>query len=192
MESSGQSGASKQVPINKPAHVYETFRASGDYSSFEAEVIRPFICGTHQQSYIYPSKFLELPLPISYASPCRSVESIRRPILETYYNCPSQDITFPHYIAPSPNQSAHVPITCRILVSGHFIPKYPGYFMVTNNGGFKGGDIVILGGQGLREVVVEGIVDVGRYDVVYTVREVGAPLITGPATTHLVTPLSYF
>jgi hypothetical protein len=35
--------------------------------------------------------------------------------------------------------------------------------MVTNNGGFQGGDIVILSGQGLREVVVEGIVDVGRY-----------------------------
>ena len=33
--------------------------------------------------------------------------------------------------------------------------------------------------------------DVGRYDVVYTVCEVGAP-ITGHATTHLVTPLSHF
>jgi hypothetical protein len=64
--------------------------------------------------------------------------------------------------------------------------------MVTNNGGFKGGDIVVSGGQGLREVVVEGIVDVGRYDVVYAVREVRAPLATGPVTTHLVTPLSYF
>jgi hypothetical protein len=64
--------------------------------------------------------------------------------------------------------------------------------MVTNNGGFKGGDIVILGGQGLQEVVVEGIVDVGRYDVVYAVCEVGAPLMTSPVTTHLVTPLSHF
>jgi hypothetical protein len=41
MESSGQSGASKQAPINKPAHVYKMFRASGDYSAFEAEVIHP-------------------------------------------------------------------------------------------------------------------------------------------------------
>jgi hypothetical protein len=101
MESSGQSGASKQTPIDKPAHIYEMFRASGDYSTFKAEVICPIICGTHQQSYIYPSKFLELPLPISYASPRCSVESINCLILETDHNCPSQDITFPHYIAPS-------------------------------------------------------------------------------------------
>jgi hypothetical protein len=107
------------------------------------------------------------------------------------YNRPSQDITFPHYISPSPNQSAHVPITRRILVSGQFNLKYPNYFMVTDNGHFKGGDIVILGGQGLQEVVVEGIVDVWRYDVVYTLCEVGAP-ITGHATAHLVTPLSHF
>jgi hypothetical protein len=63
--------------------------------------------------------------------------------------------------------------------------------MVTNNGGFKGGNVVILGGQGLQEVVVEGIVDVGRYDVGYTVCEAGAP-ITGHVTTHLVMPLSHF
>jgi hypothetical protein len=132
MESSGQSGASKQVPIDKPAYVYETLRASRDYSAFEAEVICPIIRGTHQQSYIYPSKFPKLLLPISYASPHRSVESICRLILETDYNHPSQDITCPHYIAPSPNQSAHVPITRHILVSGNFRLKYPGYFMVTN------------------------------------------------------------
>jgi hypothetical protein len=39
--------------------------------------------------------------------------------------------------------------------------------------------------------VVEGIVDVGRYDVVYAIHEVGALPITSPVTTHLVTPLSY-
>jgi hypothetical protein len=126
------------VSIDKPAHIYETFRASGDYSAFEAEVICPIICGTHQQSYIYPSKFPELSLPISYTSACRSIESIHCLILETDDNRPSWDITFPRYIAPSPNQSAHVPITRCILVSGQFNLKYPGCFMVTNNGGFKG------------------------------------------------------
>jgi hypothetical protein len=69
IESSGQLGASKQAPINKPAHIYEMFRALGDYSTFEVEVICPIIHGTHQQSYIYPSKFPELPLAISYTSP---------------------------------------------------------------------------------------------------------------------------
>jgi hypothetical protein len=192
MESSGQLDVSKQVLVDKPAHVYETFRASGNYSAFEAEILRPIIHGTHQQSYIYPSKLPDLPLPISHAPPCRSIESIHLFILETDYNRPSQDITFPHYIAPSPKQSAHVPITHHILVSEQFNLKYPNYFMVTDNGGFMGGDILILGGQGLREVVVEGIVDVGRYDVVYAVHDVRAPLVTGPATTHLVTPLSHF
>jgi hypothetical protein len=118
------------APIDKPAHVYETFRAPGDYSVFEAEVLRPIIHGTHQQSYIYPSKLPELPLPISHALPHCSIESIHCLILEMDYNHPSQDITFPHYIAPSPNQSAHVPITCCILVSGQFSLKYPDYFMV--------------------------------------------------------------
>jgi hypothetical protein len=46
MESSGQLGASEQAPIDKPAHVYKTFRASGDYSAFEAEVIHPIIRGS--------------------------------------------------------------------------------------------------------------------------------------------------
>jgi len=35
-------------------------------------------------------------------------------------------------------------------------------------------------------------VDVGRYDVVYNVHKVGGLPMTSPATTHLVTPLSYF
>jgi hypothetical protein len=56
----------------------------------------------------------------------------------------------------------------------------------------EGGNIVILGVQGLQEVVVEGIVDVGRFDVVYAVCEVGAPPMTSPATTYLVMPLSHF
>jgi hypothetical protein len=48
MESSGQSDVSKKALVEKPAHVYEMFRASGDYSVFEAEILRPIICGTHQ------------------------------------------------------------------------------------------------------------------------------------------------
>jgi hypothetical protein len=136
------------VLIDKPAHIYEMFRASSDYSAFEAEVLQPIICETHQQSYIYPFKLPELLLPISYTSPDHSIEFIHRLILETNYNCLSQDIIFPHYIAPSSNQSAHVPITHRFLVSKQFSLNYPDYFMVTDNRGFKG-DIVVLGSQGL-------------------------------------------
>ena len=58
--------------------------------------------------------------------------------------------------------------------------------------GFKFGDIVVLGGHGIREVVVECIEDVGNKYVLYGVREVGAAPINSPLTTHLVTPLSFF
>jgi hypothetical protein len=77
-------------------------------------------------------------------------------------------------------------------VHGQFSKKNPECFVVEDGGGFKFGDIVVLGGHGIREVVVECIKDVGKKYVLYGVREVGAAPINNPLMTHLVTPLSFF
>jgi hypothetical protein len=192
MESSGQSDAPKCAHITEPPHVYKTFRTSEDYSDSEARIFRSIIRNSHIHSYIYPSRLPELPSPISFALPRRSIESVHRIILETDYNRPSWDLTFPHYISPSPNHSAHIPIIRRILASGHCSAKFPGCFVVTESGGFGSGDIVVLGGHGSREVVVENIEEVGRYYLLYAVREVGFLPLNSPMTTHLVMPLSCY
>lgn len=41
--------------------------------------------------------------------------------------------------------------------------------MVAKSGGFKIGDIVVLGGRGPHEVVVKGVEEIGRYFVLYAV-----------------------
>jgi hypothetical protein len=60
MESSGQSDVSKQALVKKPAHVYKKFRASGDYSAFEAEIVELISSPTsiHPSFQIFPCQFL--------------------------------------------------------------------------------------------------------------------------------------
>ena len=176
----------------EPPHIYETFRTSEDYSDFEAQILCPIIRKSYIHSYIYPSRLPKPLLPVSFALPHRSIESVHRIILETDYNRPLQDLTFPHYISPSPNHLAHIPIIRHILVSGHFSLKFPGCFVVTESGGFGSGDILVLGGHGSQEVVVGNIEEVGRYYLLYAVREVGSLSLNSPMTTHLVMPLSCY
>jgi hypothetical protein len=83
-------------------------------------------------------------------------------IPNTDINQPSREITFPHYIAPSPNQSARIPVLHCVLVHGHVSLKNPECFVVKDGGGFRFGDMVVLGGHGIWEVVVECIEDVGK------------------------------
>jgi hypothetical protein len=183
---------SKSASLDHVPHVYETFRPSEDFAAFEAEFICPIIQQSHGNNLIYSSKLLDLPLPVSFASRRRSIESLCQTFLNIDINQPSREIAFPHYIAPIPNQSARIPVLNCVLVHGHFSLKNPACFVVKDGGGFKFGDIVVLGGHGMQEVVVECIEDVGKKYVLYGVREVGAAPINSPLTTYLVTPLSFF
>jgi hypothetical protein len=64
--------------------------------------------------------------------------------------------------------------------------------MVKDNGGFGISDIVVLGGRGPREAVVEGVEEIGRHFVRYAVQEVGSLPANSPLITHLITPLSFY
>ena len=64
--------------------------------------------------------------------------------------------------------------------------------MVKNNGSFRSGQEVVLGGHKSWEVIVESIEGIGRYFLMYTVCEVGTIPLNSPRITHLVTPLSYY
>lgn len=189
MSSPDQLEVAKLAPT---LHPYETFDPAGDYAEFEARVLRPAISRSYAQQYYRSAKLPDIPLPVAVAPNRPSIEAVHQLILETDYNRPSRDITFPNYPAPKPKQSAALPIIRRVYVSGFSSLKSPEYFIVTNNGGFRVGDIVVLGGRGPREAVVEGVEEIGRYFVLYAVREVGSAPMNSPLTTHLVTPLSFY
>jgi hypothetical protein len=55
---------------------------------------------------------------------------------------------------------------------------------------YKRGDVVALGLDGPREAVVEGVKEVGRYFLLYEIREVGRIPNGGIVTTQLVIPLN--
>jgi hypothetical protein len=140
---------SKSASLDHVPHVYKTFRPSEDFAAFEAEFIHPVIQRSHGNNLIYSSKLLDLPLPVSFASHCCSIKSLHQTFVNTDINQPSWEITFPHYIAPSPNQSAQIPVLNCVLVHGHFSLKNPECFVVKDGGGFRFGDIVVLGGHGI-------------------------------------------
>jgi hypothetical protein len=183
---------SKSASLDHVPHIYETFRPSEDFAAFEAEFIRPIIQRSHSNNLIYLSKLPDLPLPVSFTSHRRSIESLHQTFINTDINRPSREIAFPRYIAPIPNQSAQIPVLNRVLVHGQFSLKNPECFVVEDGGDFRFGDILVLGGHGIREVVVECIKDVGKKYVLYSVCEVGAAPINSSLTTHLVTPRSFF
>jgi hypothetical protein len=118
-----------------------------DFAAFEAEFIHPVIQRSHSNNLIYASKLPDLPLPASFASRRHSIKSLHQTFLNANINQLSWEITFPHYIAPSPNQLARIPVLNCVLVHGHFSLKNTECFVVKDGGGFRFGDIVVLGGH---------------------------------------------
>jgi hypothetical protein len=55
---------------------------------------------------------------------------------------------------------------------------------------YQKGDIVALGPDTHQKVVMEGIMEVGRYFILYEVKEVGSFPIGHVQTTQLVAPLN--
>jgi hypothetical protein len=55
---------------------------------------------------------------------------------------------------------------------------------------YQKGDIVALGLDAHCKVVIEGVVEVGRYFILYEVKEVGSFPIGHVRTTQLVAPLN--
>jgi hypothetical protein len=185
---------SRLVEVNSPTippalHICETFNPSDECDVYDADLIWTIILSSHHHSFVYPNKYPELPLPVSYTSPRASMDSIHRFIMETDVNRPSRELAFPHYINCPPNQSAKIPIPHFISVSGYFSRNIPGCF-VTKSEGFKKGDIVRLGGSEMREAVVKGVGRLGKDFISYNIREVGYLPIGSQMTTQLIAPLS--
>lgn len=182
--------AETNSPTIPPAlHIRETFHPSDECDVYDADLIRSIILGSRHHSFIYPHKYPELPLPVLYASPRASMDSIHRIILETDINRPPQDLPFPHYIDCPPNHSAKIPLPRYIPVFGYFSRNIPGCY-VTKSEGFRKGDIVRLGGSETREAIVEGVGCLGRDFIGYNIREVGCIPARSLSTTHLIAPLS--
>jgi hypothetical protein len=182
---------SRLVEVDSPTippalHIRETFNPSDECDVYDADLIRTIILSSHHHSLIYPNKYPELPLPVSYTSPRASMDSIHRFIVETDVNRPSRELTFPHYINFPPNQSTKIPIPHFIPVSGYFSRNIPGCFM-TKSEGFKKGDIVRLRSSEMREAVVEGVSRLGKDFISY---KVGYLPIGSQMTTQLIAPLS--
>jgi hypothetical protein len=186
--SPSKSGSAKQVSENPQPHVFETFRFSEDYEAFWREVILPTICGSHDRQYISYSSKPALPLPVSFAPSWPSIESVYKLILDTDISSPNC-IPFTHYVYP-PCQSASIPITRRLTAHGYFSLNIPECFISDDNVAYQKGDIVALGPDARRKVVMEGILEVGRYFILYEVKEVGSFPIGHVWTTQLVAPLN--
>ena len=62
--------------------------------------------------------------------------------------------------------------------------------MSDNKEAFLKGDIVALGQDTHRKVVMEGIIEVGRHFILYEVKEVGSIPMGGVWITQLVAPLN--
>jgi hypothetical protein len=181
--SSSKSGSVKQLSENPQPHAFETFCFSEDYEAFWRQVILPTICGSHDHQYIYYSNKPALPLLVSYAPSQPSIESVYKLILDTDINSPNC-IPFPHYIDFPPRQSASIPIAWRLTAHGHFGPNILECFISDDNVAYQKGDIVALGPDAHRKVVMERVMEVGRYFILYEVKEVGSFPI-GHISDHL-------
>jgi hypothetical protein len=165
-----KSGSVKQLSDNSQPHVFETFCFSEDYEAFRRQVILPAICDDHQ--YIYYSDKPALPLPVSFAPSRPSIKSVYNLILDTDINS-SNCIPFPHYIDYPPHQSASILIARRLTAHGYFSLNIPEYFISNDNVAYQKGDIVALGPDAHRKVVMEGVMEVGRHFILYEVNKVG-------------------
>jgi hypothetical protein len=112
------------------------------------------------------------------------IESVYNLILDTDINSPNL-IAFHHYIDYPPHQSASIPIAQRLTTHGHFSPNIPECFISDDNVAYQKGDIVALGSDARRKVVMEGVMEVG-----HQVKEVGSFPIGHIWTTQLVAPLN--
>jgi hypothetical protein len=187
--SSSKSGSMKQLSENPQPHAFETFFFSEDYEAFRRQVILPAICGSHDHQYIYYSDKPALPLPVSFAPSWPLIESVYKLILDTDINLPNH-IPFPHYIDYPPHQSASILIARRLTTHGHFSLNIPECFILDDNVAYQKGNIVALGPDAHWKVVMEGVMDVGRYFILYEVKEVGLFPIDHIWTTQLVAPLN--
>jgi hypothetical protein len=187
--SSSKSGPVKQLPDIPQLHVFETFRFSDDYEAFWRQVILPTICGSHDHQYIYYSNKPALPLLVSFAPSWPSIESVYNLILDTDINSPNR-IPFHHYIDYPPRQSASILIAQHLTAHGYFSPNIPECFILDDNVAYQKGDIVALGSDARWKVVMEGVMEVGRYFILYEVKEVGSFPIGHIWTTQLVAPLN--
>jgi hypothetical protein len=184
-----KSGPVKQLPDIPQPHDFETFRFSEDYEAFRRQVILPIICDSHDHQDISYLDKPVLPLPVSFAPSRPSIKSVYQLILDTDINSPNH-IPFTHYVDHPPHQSASIPITRRLTAHGYFGLNIPGCFISDEKLAYRKGDIVALGPDACRKVVMEGVMEVGRYFILYEVKEVGSFPIGHIRTTQLVAPLN--
>ena len=174
---------------NPKPHVFETFDPTEDYESFRRHIILPIIRESHDYQSIHYTKKPTLPPPVVFAPDRCSIESVYQLILDTDVNL--TNITpFVHYVGYPPRQSASIPIAQRLTSHGYLSPNIPGCFISNNKEAFLKGDIVVLGLDTCRKVVMEGIIEVGRHFILYEVREVGSIPTGGVQITQLVAPLN--
>jgi hypothetical protein len=110
-------------------------------------------------------------------------------ILDTDIKLPNR-IPFTHYVNYPPHQSASIPITRCLTTHGYFSLNIPGCIISDDKVAYQKGDIVALGPDAHQKVVMEGVVEVGRYFILYEVKEVGSFPIGHVRTTQLVAPLN--
>jgi hypothetical protein len=138
-----------------------------------------------------PCSYLDkpvLPLLVSFAPSRPSIESVYQLILDTDINSPNH-IPFTHYV-DYPRQSASILITRSLTAHGYFSPNIPRCFISDEKVAYQKGDIVALGPDACRKVVMEGVMEVGKYFILYEVKEVGPFPIGHIRTTQLVAPLN--
>jgi hypothetical protein len=180
----------KTLLCNDPKpHVFETFDPAVDYESFQRDIILPLIRNSHDYQNVHYTDKPTLPPPVVFDSSQRSIQLVHKLILDTNVNS-TNSTPFVHYINYPPHQSASIPIAQHLTAHGYFSPKIPGCFISDNKEVFLKGDIVLLGQGTSRKVVMEGIIEVGRYFILYEVKEVGSIPMDGVQITQLVAPLN--
>jgi hypothetical protein len=187
--SSSKSGFVKQLSDNPQSHVFETFHPDENYEAFQKHVILPLIHDSHDHQYIYYSDKPTLPLLVSFAPAQPLIESVHELILDTDINSPNH-IPFPHYVEYPPHQSTSILIAQHLTAHGFFSPKIPGCFVSNDKVAYLKGNIVALGLDTHQKFVMEGVMEVGRYFILYEVKEVGSIPIGHVWTTQLVAPLN--
>jgi hypothetical protein len=189
MASPSKSSIKKELCDKPVPHIFETFGPAEDYESFRRNIILPLIHDSHDHQYIHYTGKPTLPPPVVFDSSRRSIQSIHKLILDTDVNSTNRG-PFVHYTHYPPRQSASIPLPRRFTAYGFFSPNIPECFISDNKEAFLKGDIVALGQDTCRKVVMEGIIEVGRHFILYEVKEVGSIPMGGVRITQLVAPLN--
>jgi hypothetical protein len=188
--SSSKSGFVKQLSDNPQPHVFKTFHFNGDYEAFRKQVILPLIHDsmtinmftilTNPPFHFWYHLLLPDPQLSQFTNSFWTLISIHQIV----------HIPFPHYINYPPHQSASILITWRLTTQGFFSLNIPGCFISDDEVAYLKGNIVALGPDTHQKVVIEGVMEVGRYFILYEVQEVGSIPIGCVQTIQLVTPLN--